>query len=125
MSTIVPQELTTGVFTQSDKNSLENKLILVFGTPEKLEKKELLAQVCYSTALQDCTSYGCLYIVCKYSISNCWDKRRAVYGAIINVEKYKYYLHPNAYQVLVSIGERNGFTGTWTTFIKGFDLTGL
>ncbi len=66
MSTIVPQELTTGVFTQSDENSLENKLILVFGTPEKLEKKELLAQDCYSRALQNCTSYGFLYIISNY-----------------------------------------------------------
>jgi len=35
----VPQLLATGVFTQSDENALENKLILVFGTPKKLEKK--------------------------------------------------------------------------------------
>ena len=64
MSTRVPV-LTTGVFTQSDENALENKLILVFGTPEKLEKKERLAWDCYSKALQDCTSYRCLYILIR------------------------------------------------------------
>src|SRR5438045_3993286 len=118
----VPQQLTTGVFTPSDENVLENKLTLVFGTPKNLEKKARLAQACYSKALQDCTSYGFLYIVSNYSIRNCWDNRRAVYEAIIDIAKYKYYLHSNAYIVLVSIGERNSFTGTWTAFIKGFDL---
>ena len=108
----VPQQLTTGIFTQSDENALENKLILVFGTPEKLEQKERLARDCYSKALQDCTSYGCLYIISKYSMSYCWNNRRAVYEEILNIVEYKYDLHPNAYRVLVSIGERNRFTRT-------------
>jgi hypothetical protein len=58
----VPHQLATGVFTPSDENALENKLTLVFGTPKKLEK-ERLAQACHSKALQDCKSYGFLYIV--------------------------------------------------------------
>jgi hypothetical protein len=51
MSTViqkVPKQLTTGVFTSHDKNTLEKKL-LVFGTPTELNKKEIIAQQCYTT----------------------------------------------------------------------------
>ena len=62
----------------------------------------------------DCrTKNRFLYIISNYSISKCWDNRRAVREAIINIAKckYKYDLHSNARRVLVLIGERNRFNG--------------
>jgi hypothetical protein len=129
MSTLThkaPKTLTTGVFTKHDENALERKLVLVFRLITKLGNKENLAQICYLEALRKYTSYWFLYIISNYSISNCWDNRRAVYQAIIDIEKHKSNLHSNVLRLLVEIGERNDFTGVpWTTFIDSLDLKGL